>query len=93
MYELGDKYDTPSLKTLALEKFRRACQVFWDDDAFARAAHHAFSTTPESDMGLRDIVIRKISENLKLFNKPAIEAVITEFNCLAVGVLRIKAKE
>jgi hypothetical protein len=92
MYEIGDKYDTSSLKALALEKFSRAYDRFWNDAIFARAAYHVFSTTQENDMGLRDIVSRLIADNLELLNKHEIEAVMTEFPGLAIGLLRTRAR-
>jgi hypothetical protein len=93
MYQIGDKYGMDSLKAIALEKFRRVCRFFWDSDEFARAAHHAFSTTPDSDMGLREVVAETISQHLEIFHKPAVEALIQEFHDLAVAVLRLRARE
>jgi hypothetical protein len=93
MYEIGDRFGTESLKEIALEKFHRACGVFWDSDEFAHAAHHAFSTTPDNDMGLREIVAETISQHLEIFHKPAVEALVQEFHDLAVAVLRLRARE
>jgi hypothetical protein len=93
MYEIGDKFGTESLKAIALEKFRQACGVFWDSDEFARAAHYAFSTTPDNDMGLREIVAETISQHLEIFHKPAVEALVQEFHDLAVAVVRLRARE
>jgi hypothetical protein len=93
MYEIGDKYDVIGLKELAREKFSRCCAKFWDSEEFAPAAHYAFSTTPEEDKGLRDVIVRTVSLHMILLNKPAVEAVLTEFNGLAVGLLKMRAKE
>jgi hypothetical protein len=93
MYQMGDKLGTESLKAIALQKFRRACCFFWDSDEFARAAHHAFSSTPDSDMGLREVVAETISQHLKIFHKPAVEALVQEFHDLAVAVVRLRARE
>jgi hypothetical protein len=93
MYEIGDKYDVLGLKQLSLAKFSLACDEHWNSDQFAPAAHHAFSTTPEDDKGLRDIVTKTIADHMKLLKKPAVEALLNEFNGLAVSLLKIKGKE
>jgi hypothetical protein len=93
MYEIGDKYDVVGLKDLAKEKFDRACRKFWDDDHFPIAANHAFSTTPEDDKGLRDIVCKTISDHVTLIQKPEVEALMMEFNGLAFGLFKAKALE
>jgi len=87
MYEIADKYDVVGLKELVLEKFKRACVSFWNDDTFSVAAHYAFSTTMESDKGLRDIVSATISKHKELLHKSEIQALMTEFNTLALSVL------
>ena len=93
MYETADKYDVVGLKDLVIEKFHRACQHFWDSDMFSVAAHHIFSTTPEHDIGLRDIVSATISAHMGLIKKPEVKALLNEFNGLALGILEEKIIE
>jgi hypothetical protein len=93
MYEIGDKYDVVGLKQLAREKFSRVCTAHWNDDHFAPAAHYAFSTTPEEDNGLRGLISSTLSTHMDLLNKPGIQALLNEFNGLAVGLLNLRAKE
>ncbi|KAI4915020.1 hypothetical protein J4E90_005057 [Alternaria incomplexa] len=93
LYEIADKYDVLGLKELVIEKFKRACHSFWNDPSFAAAAHHVFSTTPEHDKGLRDIVLKTIAEHMaELVKKPEVEALLTEFNGLAFGLLKMKTE-
>ena len=92
MYEIADKYDVLGLKALAAEKFRVASAQFWNHAMFPTAAHHAFSTTMEEDKGLREIVCKTISDHMALLEKPEIEALMTEFNGLAFGLLKAKSK-
>ncbi|KAI4659342.1 uncharacterized protein J4E78_005769 [Alternaria triticimaculans] len=93
LYEIADKYDVVGLKELVIEKFKRACHSFWNDPSFAAAAHHVFSTTPEHDKGLRDIVSKTIAEHMaELVKKPEVEALLTEFNGLAFGLLKMKTE-
>lgn len=93
MYEVADKYDVTGLDQLAREKFLRAATEFWDTEHFAPAAHYAFSTTPEEDKGLRDVVSNIISQHMALLKKPAVESLLIEFNGLAVGLLKARAKD
>jgi hypothetical protein len=92
MYEIADKYDVDGLEQLAQEKLRRSCNSHWDTKHFAPAAHYAFSTTPESDMGLRDIVVDVIADHIDMLNSFAVEALLTEFNGVAVALLKRNAK-
>ncbi|CAN9419816.1 unnamed protein product [Alternaria alternata] len=93
MYEIADKYDAVGLKDLAIEKFKWACQYLWDDDKFSIAADHVFSTTPDHDKGLRDIVSETIGAHMGLVKKPEVKVLLTEFNGLALGVLEKKIIE
>lgn len=60
---------------------------------FSVAAHHIFSTTPEHDIGLRDIVSATISAHMGLIKKLEVKALLTEFNGLALGILEEKIIE
>ena len=93
MYEYADKYDVVGLKDLAIEKFSRSCKHFWNRDEFSIAAHHVFSTTVDTDKGLRDIVSATISAHMGLVKKPEVKVLMTEFNGLALGILEVKIIE
>lgn len=92
MYAIGDKYIVDGLKELARGKFARCCNLHWDSEYFATAAHYAFSSTVDNDRGLRDLVIKTMGDHINLLNKPEIEALLYEFNDLAVGLLKKNAK-
>jgi hypothetical protein len=74
MYEMADKYDVVGLKALSEEKFRLACVRFWNHAEFARAAYHAYTTTPDNDKGLRSIVCKTLSDHMSLLKKPGSKA-------------------
>lgn len=93
MYEIADKYDVYGLKELCIEKYKRACLKFWDDNKFAESAYHAYTTTLTRDKGLRNVVCKTISEHMNLLKKPEVEDLMTEFNGLAFGLLFDKAEE
>ncbi|KAF2004173.1 hypothetical protein P154DRAFT_552284 [Amniculicola lignicola CBS 123094] len=92
LYEIADKYQVTGLKDLVKTKFTLACQHFWNTPSFPVAAHHVFTSTPDEDKGLRDIICNTISTHMQLLNKPEIEAVMTECNGLAFGLLKQKSE-
>jgi hypothetical protein len=88
MYEIADKYDVAGLKDLAQEKFKYASTMFWNDDAFPAAAHHALSTTMEEDKGLRDVISSTIADHTEnLVNKAEVRTLMAEHNGLALDVV------
>jgi hypothetical protein len=91
MYEIGDKYYVMGLKELAKEKFAQTVRMHWDNSQFPIAATHAFTSTPEEDQGLRDIVRRAISDHIALVEKPEINALMKEHNGLAYALFMEKA--
>jgi hypothetical protein len=46
LYEMADKYDIAGLRLLCIEKYKRACNNFWNDTKFAASAYHVYCTTP-----------------------------------------------
>lgn len=93
MYEMADKYDVVGLKALSKEKFQWACLKFWDEPEFAQAAYHAYTTTPDHDKGLRNIVSSTLSNHMCLLLKEEVEGLMVEFSGLAFDILLAKAKE
>ncbi|RMY31081.1 hypothetical protein D0866_07544 [Hortaea werneckii] len=93
VYALGSKYQIPSLQNASLKKFEEAAVVAWATDEFVHAVHLVHSTTPDSDKGLRDITARVILEHDdELCNKPAMEAVIRNFDGLAYNLMKEQTK-
>ncbi|XP_014550697.1 hypothetical protein COCVIDRAFT_20927 [Bipolaris victoriae FI3] len=93
MYEMADKYEVVGLRKLAEEKFNRVCNHFWNTPDFHIAASHAFSTTPEDDAGLRDLVSQTIAKHMELTQAPEIRKLLIQFSGLALGILDAKGKE
>ena len=91
MYELGEKYFVEGLKQLAQDKFKLYSKFHWNTSHFAAAVEHVFSSTVESDTGLRSIVIKIISQRMNVLNMPEMAAMLYRFNDLAVGLLKSKA--
>ena len=57
VYALAEKYDIPSLKRLAREKFEVAMACSYDSPDFAHAIEHVYCSTLDTDRGLRDVVL------------------------------------
>lgn len=88
MYALADKYGIHDLKDLAREKFAAVASNDWDGKGFAVAVHTVYASTPESDYGLRNVVVDTLSEHRELLEKPEMEALVKEVNGLAFGLLK-----
>jgi hypothetical protein len=58
VYAIADKYDMPHLKDLAQKRFSNWAENNWACHDFSAIAREVFETTPTSDRGLRDVVIR-----------------------------------
>lgn len=57
VYAIADKYDIPTLKLRAQEKFNNVIMNFLKTDEFARVIAEIYSTTVPTDRGLRDKVV------------------------------------
>ncbi|KAF5974688.1 ARM repeat protein [Fusarium coicis] len=57
VYQIADKYDIEALKRLAATKYRTSIDAGWEMDSFPVAIELAYTTTPPSDRGLRDIAV------------------------------------
>jgi hypothetical protein len=57
MYALGDKYQVEGLCNTAKEKFRSCLHHHAHSEDFIAATQAIYSTTPDSNRGLRDVVV------------------------------------
>jgi hypothetical protein len=66
MYAMGDKYDISALKAYSLTRFRRviATQSHLSVADLATSITEAYETTPDSDRGLRDVVLDVAGKNV-----------------------------
>ncbi|KAM0805976.1 hypothetical protein BDR22DRAFT_884382 [Usnea florida] len=56
VYSIADKYDTKGLKVLAKAKFKDLAHMAWSCQDYPALVAKIFDTTPDTDMGLRDVV-------------------------------------
>jgi hypothetical protein len=69
VYAIADKYDIPSLKRLAKERFESWAKKNWAREDFSDIVREIFESTPTSDRGLRDIVIRIVALHADVLTK------------------------
>lgn len=57
MYIIGDKYMVDKLKSLAIEKYRKALVSHWNSDAFSASLKLLYDNTTHDDRSLKDVCI------------------------------------
>jgi len=91
MYALADKYQVNGLGSLARAKFEACLNHHVNTEDFITAVQIVYSTTPESNRGLRDAVVQAFLEhfNVDLASIPGIE---DKLDCLDdLSLLLLKA--
>ncbi|KAH8743926.1 hypothetical protein BGZ57DRAFT_779077, partial [Hyaloscypha finlandica] len=69
-YIIADKYNIQSLKEWAVTKYKEVLPVTWNSTSFIESAGLIFENTLASDRILREVIIRKASENAQaLFDR------------------------
>lgn len=89
MYALADKFGIEDLKELAREKFARVATRDWNKGEFVHAVQIVYESTPKSDSGLRDVVVKTINQHRDLMKDSEMENMLEELNGLAVGLLKV----
>lgn len=89
VYSMADKYDVTTLKLQAKEKFEQAAETCWRMDDFPHAITEVYSSTPATDRGLRDVVIRVVCEHIDAFlEKQEFKSVFEETVGFAADITR-----
>ncbi|KAJ5397397.1 hypothetical protein N7509_005510 [Penicillium cosmopolitanum] len=57
VYEVADKYLVHQLKKDSLEHFRSILKENWDADEFLRVIPFVYQSSPQTDRGLRDLMV------------------------------------
>lgn len=90
MYAIADKCDIKGLQSLSRDKFKPAVANNWNHGDLPSAIYTMYISTPDSNTGLRDIVVNLISDHMSLLRKPEVEALMREFNGMAFDLLKLK---
>jgi hypothetical protein len=93
LYEIADKYEVSGLKGLAAEKFARACKKYYNHEEFVVAAEHALTTTPDSDEGLREIILETMVSNFEIFEDMGVKALVSRHTDFAFELVKRQAAE
>jgi len=92
VYCLADRYMMAALKQLAKDKFEAAVKTGWSMDDFLLAVDVVYSSSPEGDRGLRDLVVEVSSsgENLeKLLKSVGFRNLLSEKPGFAADIIII----
>jgi sulfur relay (sulfurtransferase) DsrC/TusE family protein len=88
VYAIADKFEVEYLKIQAKLTFVTLAQDYWNSDEFLTAAFEAYTTTPKSDRGLRDVVVAVCQKHRKeLREKKAFEKLVEETPGLATDIV------
>lgn len=78
MYALADKYEIPTLKNFASERFAFACLDSSQTEDFSLVIKTVYCSTPEEERGLRDIVVSTLILNHKLLDGAVVQEALLE---------------
>lgn len=94
VYRIAEKYGIPELKVMAREKFEKLAWSQWPHEGFATIIEVVYSTTPETDHGLRDIITSICAEHIQeILLLPDVSVVISEHGQLGLGITREVVRE
>jgi len=89
IYVIADKYDIQALKEWATTKYKEVLPTTWNSTAFIESARLIYDNTLDNDRVLRDIIIQKASENVKvLFDRGEFIDLLQAGGDFAMEVLR-----
>ncbi|KAH6873632.1 hypothetical protein B0T10DRAFT_449832 [Thelonectria olida] len=95
VYALAEKYAVSGLKEIALRYFRyvadgETCNL----EEFSDASELAYTTTIDSDRGLRDVVIKALHENYKALDQDHVQGLLKRHPNLAIDfIMHYRAKQ
>lgn len=90
VYALGEKYDIPSLKQLARQKFEMAAACYYDAAELAEAIDMVYQSTIDTDRGLRDVVVQLFRMHPQLAQTQDMYAVIKDTPGLALDLWKVE---
>ena len=95
IYALADKYNIPALKELAKTKFQN-CKAGYSYSLYRDVISAVYESTPDTDSGLRDIVILECAKEVEdILDEERVAPMIRDNGSLSLGLLRevVKQKE
>ena len=89
VYALAEKYGIEGLKTLAKQKFEVTAADHWCETEFLESAEEAYTSTVESDRGLRDVVLQSFRQRPELASRPDVQKTVQYVPSLAFDLYRV----
>lgn len=90
VYALAEKYDIPSLKSLARQKFEMAVACNYDSPELPEAIEEIYCSTLDTDRGLRDVILELFKCYPQLASTPDILPVIKDLPTLAMELFKLE---
>ncbi|KAJ3551204.1 hypothetical protein NPX13_g11422 [Xylaria arbuscula] len=87
VYALAAKYLISGLKALSLQKFEAATQRDWARDDFLDAVQEVYTSTLDSDRGLRDAVVKTLYQHRDLLLQESTQGVLKRLDTLTYDLL------
>ncbi|KAJ0270851.1 hypothetical protein COL940_011397 [Colletotrichum noveboracense] len=87
VYAATEKYAIGNLKDLAVAKFKTTAIQDWDPTAFLDAATEAYTSTIDTDRGLRDAVIEVFAAHKDLLYEDKAKVVVERLGLLGYDLL------
>ena len=89
VYSIADKYDVPSLKSQAEQKFRTTVETCWNMDDFPYAVAEVYNSTTSIDRGLRNVVVEVACKHInELLSKQGFRDVLEEITGFASDMVQ-----
>ncbi|KAK2005336.1 hypothetical protein LZ32DRAFT_546275 [Colletotrichum eremochloae] len=87
VYAIAEKYVIGGLKDLAVAKFRTAAETTWDAGDFLDAASEAYTSTIDTDRGLRDVILEVFAQHDDLLDRDEAKSLVKRQGSLAYDLL------
>ncbi|KAH0536553.1 hypothetical protein FGG08_006583 [Glutinoglossum americanum] len=93
VYAIADKYGVAALKLLSASKFESLLTGHETKEVFFATIREVYSSTPSTDRGLRDPLVRTIFSNMAhMMSVPGFTSVLEEVGELSIDLLRAVVK-
>ncbi|KAI1495165.1 BTB/POZ protein [Biscogniauxia mediterranea] len=87
VYSLAEKYLVEGLKRIACDKFKAEVARQWSSQDFLDAVREAYTSTIESDRGLRDVITSAFYDHPTLLDKQDTQQLLRDLNALSVDLV------
>ena len=91
VYALAEKFGITGLKELAKEKFEVMANESWDDSGYLEAMHEVYTSTVESDRGLRNVIVQAFRRNPDMALRDEVQRVVQHTAPLAWDLYRVSS--